>query len=110
MVPSYQKPIIIASIFHQILCFFPTLLPETIFGGSKRQPILKTKFWEGFSIFHASENQPLELYFRPKRVKRRGRDSEQELPCRDPAFHETIVVTEPLGPTDFEKVVLGGSG
>ena len=27
-------------------------------------------------------------------------------PCRDPAFHETIVITVPLGPSVFKNVIL----
>ena len=26
-------------------------------------------------------------------------------PCRDPAFHETIVITMPLGPAGFFKII-----
>ena len=27
--------------------------------------------------------------------------------CRDPAFHEPMVIVVPLGPTGFQKLVLG---
>ena len=40
-------------------------------------------------------------HFRPKRIQRRGVSSYSERPCRDPAIHETIVITVPLGPTRF---------
>ena len=30
----------------------------------------------------------------------------RERPCRDPAFHKTIVITVPLGPTGLKKIIL----
>ena len=53
------------------------------------------------------ENLDLGAMFDVWDLQRRGSSSEGERPCRDPAFHEYIVIIVPLGPTGFLKVTLG---
>ena len=55
--------------------------------------------------FRDFQKGPFKHNFRPKRIQRRGSSRYSERPCRDPAFHETRVITVPLGPTGFQKVV-----
>ena len=47
--------------------FFPNPLPETIFRGSKCQPILDGAILEPFWIQGGSKNGPFGHHFRPKR-------------------------------------------
>ena len=47
--------------------FFPNPLPETIFGGSKCQPMLESTILEPFWIQGGPTNGPFGLHFRPKR-------------------------------------------
>jgi len=58
VLPSHQKPLTFASIFHKIFMFFSNPLPETIFGGSKRPSIRKSTFLDRFTIFEGPENDP----------------------------------------------------
>ena len=46
-----------------------------------------------------------ETEIHPKRIQRRWSSSEGDRPGRNRAFHETIVITVPLGPTGFLKIV-----
>ena len=43
--------------------------------------------------------------FRPSRRQKRSLVSHRAAPCRDPAFHKTIIITVPFGPSVFEKVI-----
>ena len=54
------------------------------------QDFQKGTFWTPFSATKAPKSPS---------VSRAGR------PCRDPAFHGTIVITVPLGPSVFEKFI-----
>ena len=65
MVLSHQKPSIFASFFHWIFMFFPNPLPETIFRGSKCQPILDGAILEPFWIQGGPKNGPIGHRFRP---------------------------------------------
>ena len=67
MVPSHQKALIFASIFHQIFMVFPTPLPEVIFRGTLRRSRPKSAIFNGFWTPAGPQNGPLEHHFRPKR-------------------------------------------
>ena len=56
MVLSYQKPSILASIFHAIFMFFPSPIPEGIFRGSKCPSILKSTILERSAISQGTKN------------------------------------------------------
>ena len=49
---------------------------------------------------------PFGNHLRPKKLQSSSTPVEGERPCRDPAFHDTIVITVPMGTTVFLKVVL----
>ena len=50
--------------------FFPNPLPETIFGGSKCQPMLKSAILDRFSIPLGSQNRPWSHMIGQKGVKK----------------------------------------
>ena len=52
-------------IFHVFFCF-PNPLPETIFRGSKCQPIRKSAVLDRFPIFLGSHKRPLEHHCQPQ--------------------------------------------
>ena len=58
-----------------------------------------------FSIFGIFKKAPFGRPFQPPRLQAGTGKSASRRPCRDPAFHETIVITMPFGPTGFLKVV-----
>ena len=88
-------PIVFSSIFH----VFSKPLLGTVFRGSQRQTFLKSWILVPFPIFmiftKASFGTPFSAKCRSKFLtgSRAGR------PCRDPGFHETIVILVPLGPS-----------
>ena len=60
-----------------------------------------------FSNFGMFKKVSFEPPFRPSRRQKTSPPNDSASPCRDPAFHETNVITVPLGPTGFWKVVSG---
>ena len=58
--------VLFSMIFSLIFRFVPKPLPETIFGGSKRQSMHKSAIFEPFWDFGGSRNRPLGRHFRPK--------------------------------------------
>ena len=43
--------------------------------------------------------------FRPSRQKQRSIRNDPDGPSRDPAFHETIIITVPFGPNVFFEAI-----
>ena len=59
----------------------------------------------GFQVFR---KDTFRATFSPKRSSKTMTCSYWTAPCRDPVFQETIVITVPLRPTGFQKVVFSG--
>ena len=53
------------------------------------------------STFMIFKKEPFGRPFRPSRRQKTPPASHQTALCRDPVFHETIVITVPLGPGVF---------
>ena len=49
---------------------------------------------------------PFGHHFRVAGHQKPSTPNSGERPCRDPAFHETMVIAVPLGPSSFLKVIL----
>ena len=58
-----------------------------------------------FEDFWLFEKTPFEDHFGPQKLQRSSTPVEGEGPFRDPAFHETIVITVPLGHRGFQKYI-----
>ena len=52
--------------------------------------------------FHGFQNGTLWTTFRRIKLQKQAAPNDSDPPCRDPAFHETIVITLPLGPSVFK--------
>ena len=83
--------------FLHIVMFFSKPLPGTVFTGSWCRSLLKSLILVPFSIFWVFETITFEDHFGPQRLQRSSTPVEGERPFRDPAFHEAIVITVPLG-------------
>ena len=64
------------------------------------------KFYEKLDLgaifdFRIFEKAPFGNHFRPQKLHRSSTPVEGERPFRDPAFHETIIITVPLGHVGF---------
>ena len=55
--------------------------------------------------FHGFQKGTLWTTFSPKQAPKPSTPNDRERPCRDPAFHETIVITVPLGPSVFKNII-----
>ena len=55
--------------------------------------------------FHDFKKEPCGQPFRPSGRKKRSPPSDPGGPSRDPAFHETIVILVPFGPSVCKKVI-----
>ena len=55
--------------------------------------------------FHGFLKAPFGPFFRPSGRKKRSPPSDPGGPSRDPAFHETIVILVPFGPSACKKVI-----
>ena len=80
--------------------------PGTVFRGSPCRSLLESWIVVPFVIFRFFKKAPFGHHFLPKSFQRRGTSSWWKRPCRDPAFHETIVITVLLGPTFFKGLYL----
>ena len=56
-----------------------------------------------FSIFMVFKKAPFGLHFRVAGLQKPTTPNEGKRPDADPAFHETMVVIVPFGPSDFLK-------
>ena len=75
--------IIFTSFFHSNFMYFRNPLPESIFGGSKGQSLLKSVVLDRFSVFLRSRNRPLEHHFRSKCQRKVTRPSRCDPPWAD---------------------------
>ena len=95
-----NNPIKISLIFR----VFSKPLPGTVFRGSRCRSLLKNWIWIPVLDFQDFQKDTFRTNFSAQKVIQNNDPSYQERACRDPAFHETIVITIPLGPTGFYKV------
>ena len=58
-----------------------------------------------FSIFMGFKKAPFGQPFRPNNPNKK-KNNDLGITSRDPAFHETIIITVPFGPTVFINVIL----
>ena len=103
MVLDHQKiidcPIVVSLYFHVLFKLFP----GTVFRGSQCRICIKHMFLVPFLIFMIFKNAPFENYFRIAGHQQPMTPNSGERPCRGPAFHETIVITVPLGHRGLKK-------
>ena len=88
--------------FH--ICSKP--LPGTVFRGSQCRTVRNSWFWVPFMIFWVFKKTPFEDHFGPQKLQKSNTPVEGERPFRDPAFHEIIVITVPLGPSLFQNIIV----
>ena len=58
-----------------------------------------------FSIFMVFQKAPFGHHFRAAGRQKPSAPKYGERPCRDPAFHETIIIFVPLGPSVFKNII-----
>ena len=75
--------VLFSMIFSLIFRFAQKPLPETIFGGSKRQSMHKSVIFEPFWDFGGVRNPPLGRHFRPKNLKMSSTPYESDPPGAD---------------------------
>ena len=80
-------------------------LPRIVFRGSQCQTFIKVSFWVPFSIFRIFKKAPFGHHFRVAGRQKPMTPNSGERPCRDPASHETILITVPFGPSVFFNVI-----
>ena len=76
------------------------------FDNFKRPPDRKCEICGAPSDFEGSQNRARNSTFYQKCLKQRSTPNYGDRPGADPAFHETIVITVPLGLTSFQNVIL----
>ena len=86
-----------------MFCSAPLL--ESIYGAQNGDLYSKSRFWEPFKISRGPENAPRGDHFAPTGLQRASRFYRGVRPFRDPAFHETIVILVPLGPSVFKNII-----
>ena len=91
------------------LCFYIFSKPPlgTVFRGSMCRSFITNLILVPFSIFGVFQTGTFGATCSFKVVSKSTSISWAGRPCRDPDFHETIVITMPFGPNGFSKVVFG---
>ena len=89
---------IITSLFVYV---FSKPLPGTVFRGSKCRSFIKSLIWVPFSIFEVFQKRTFGMTCSFKVVSTSPSASRAGRPCRDPASHETKIITVPLGFNGF---------
>jgi hypothetical protein len=84
--------------------FFSEPLLESIFGAQSADLCSKSRFLEPFWISRGPENDPRGDHFEPKGLQMASTFYRPLRLGADPAFHETTVITVPLGLTSFQNV------
>ena len=99
MVLHHKVAIVFWSFFS---CFFKKR-SQGLFLEGPAEILQKVWFWCYFRFLVIFKKMPLGRPF-PQVVSTSQTSSYPERPCHDPVFHESTVITVPLGPTGFQKV------
>ena len=101
MVLNHQKPLIFQSFFHRFSLFFQNHSPGPFLDGPSAELVQQVVLGCHFRFSWFSKKAPFGPPFHQSRRNKRSAPNGPDRPSRDPAFHETVVITVPFGPSVF---------
>ena len=104
MVLGHQKQLI-SHPFSLTFHVFSKPLAGAVFRGSQCRTFINSWFLVTFSIFMGFKKAPFGRPLRPSRLQKQATPNDWDPFRRDPAFHEAIIITVPLGPSVFLNVI-----
>ena len=99
-----SETLIFQLIFHRIFMFFQNRSRGTVFRGSQCQALLKSLILCHYRFSGFPKSHPLDNLFDQKCIQNHDPFPAGRVLGADPAFHETTVITVPLGHRGFQKV------